>query len=111
MTYNNYYISVGEPWDYEGPDGSNIIKGEILKIVSKDCIIFKASQPIELDNIRSSIIILRSRHVGIHFTELEENKPWTIGGSLMLSDLYEEMSEKELENNSKYFIIGGLRRQ
>ncbi len=34
MENKSYYISVGEPWDFVGPDGKNIIKGEILKKIS-----------------------------------------------------------------------------
>jgi hypothetical protein len=26
-------ISVGEPWNYEGPDGKNLIIGKIIKVL------------------------------------------------------------------------------
>ena len=31
MQAKKHFISVGEPWNFESPDGQNIINGTILK--------------------------------------------------------------------------------
>ena len=32
MKEEKYFISVGEPWDFESPDGQNIIRGNITSV-------------------------------------------------------------------------------
>ncbi|WP_078125160.1 hypothetical protein [Leptospira alexanderi] len=103
-----FYISVDEPWDFVGPDGKNVIKGSILKIVDNDCVLFKTNCILNFDNLQGDILVLLSRHTGHHFDSLEINGFWTFGGGLLLTKDYENMNRKELEKNSKYVIIGSF---
>lgn len=109
MEEKKYYISVGEPWDFEGPDGKNRINGHILKIVDNDCVLFKANHTLNFGNIQGDILVLLSRHTGYHFDTLKTSGFWTFGGGLLLTKDYENMNRKELEKNSKYVIIGSIR--
>ncbi|ASV12353.1 hypothetical protein [Leptospira santarosai] len=110
MENKSYYISVDEPWNFEGPDGKNIIKGEILKIIDRDCVLFKTNHILNIDNKEGNILVLISRHSGsgYHFDTLEINGFWTFGGGILLTQDYENMDRKELEKNSKYIIIGSF---
>ncbi|AVQ13036.1 hypothetical protein [Leptospira santarosai] len=108
MKKKKYYISVGEPWDFTGPDGENRIKGEILKIINQDCLLFKMNHHIEIKNMKGNIMVLFSRHRDNNFYETAENLDWTVNGGLLVTDEYENMNEKELEKNSIFSIIGGL---
>ncbi len=106
-----YYVGVSEPWDFIGPDGKNIIKGKILKIVDNDCVIFKSNHLLEMEGKTSYILILLSRHKDLHFDNIERRNFWTVGGGLLFTDSYDNMNAQELEKNSKYFIIGSLRKE
>jgi len=43
MKNEKYFISVGEPWDFENQEGQNIIKGNILNVKSNQCLVFKSN--------------------------------------------------------------------
>ena len=73
MNKSNYYISVSEPWDFEGPDGKNIIKGTVLKILNQDCVIFKSSSVIEIDGNIGDTFVLFSRHYNNNFNKIVLN--------------------------------------
>lgn len=111
MNVNTYYIGVGEPWDFISPDGKNLIKGKIVKIVNNDCVIFKANHLFKEGDVTSNILILISRYKDVHFDNIEKDNPWTVAGRLLFTNNYENMSSEELKKKSKYFIIGGLRKE
>jgi len=104
----NYYISVGEPWDFTGPDGENIIKGKLLKVLSKDCIIFQSNYEIEIDGVKGDNFVLQSRYNDSNFNTINKEGSWTVGVGILLTNTFNEMNCKELEKNSKYVIIGAL---
>lgn len=110
MNKDGYYISVSDPWDFVGPDGKNILKGVLMKIISKDCVIFKSNSLIEIDKVKGDIFVLLSRHQGNHFNKIADKGFWTIGVGLLLTNSYEGMDKDQLEQNSKYVIIGTLRK-
>ena len=61
MELGNYEILVAEPWDYESRDGKNSIKGEIIKIVSGKCAVFKSNFLLEFNKLESHYLILTPR--------------------------------------------------
>ena len=109
MTNSNYYISVSEPWDFVGPDGNNIIKGKIFKILNQDCIIFKSNSLIEIDKVKGDMFVLLSRHQNIHLNNIVDKGFWTISAGLLLTNSYIEMDKNQLEQNSEYVIVGTLK--
>lgn len=103
-----YYLSIGEPWDFKSPDGENIIKGEIIKFIDSNCIIFKANYALQIDDTVGDVIILTTRYANENFDGLEkESHRVTVNGAL-LSEFDEDMGIEELKLKSKFFIIGGL---
>jgi len=104
------YISVSEPWDFDGPNGKNIIKGKIMKIINNDCVIFKSDSDIKIDEVEGNIFVLLSRYFNNHFSSINNEQFWSIGGGILLLDSYEGMDKNQLEQNSKYVIIGSLRK-
>ncbi len=109
MLQGKYYISVGEPWDFEGPDGPNIIRGRIEKIISDDCIIFKSDHEIAFGDVKGDIFALFPQHQGHDFFDLAHHSV-TVGGGLLLVSSYDHLSAKDLQRPgiSKYVIIGSL---
>ena len=112
MDQQEFYISVGEPWDFESQDGQNIIKGKILKIINSKCLIYKTNQLLDFKGEKGNVLILYPRHVDSDFSDLNKGADFvTINGSLLLVDYMDDLDEQELNQNSKYFIIGAIRKE
>ena len=101
-----YQISVGEPWNYDGPDGPNIIKGAILKVVSSNCIVFKSNSFLQFDKHGGDILVLSTRYQGDDFAALD--RLVNVNGALLLIEYHDALSEVELKQNAKFVIIGSL---
>jgi hypothetical protein len=111
MNELKYEISVGEPWDFEGPDGPNIIKGKIIDIVSRHCAIFKADKLIEFEGYKNMIIVLFARYDNEDLTMLEKGERKVINGGLLLTNYDTNAhNEEELMQHSKFFIIGSIKK-
>lgn len=110
MKQEKYFISVGEPWDFESPDGQNIVRGNILSIKSNQCLVFKANHYLKFDSNESDILILSPRHQGNDFSDLP-NKLVVVNGSLLFKDYDEALGEKELQENARFVIIGSIRKE
>jgi len=110
MKKEKYSILVSEPWDFESPDGQNIVRGNILSVKSNQCLVFKANHYLKFDSIESNILILSPRHYGIDFSNLND-KRLTFNGSLLFKDYDESLSEKELQENTRFVIIGSIRKE
>lgn len=107
MEQKNYFISVAEPWDFKGLDGANIIRGQILSIKSKQCLVFKSNNIMEFGIVKGNFLILSSRHYDVDYFNLND-KNLTFNGGVLLNEYDENLSEKELKENSKFVIIGSI---
>lgn len=110
MKHKNYFISVGEPWDFESQDGQNIIKGQILSVKSNQCLVFKSNYSLKFGEIKGDVLILIPRHKGNDFSDLVSELV-VINGSLLLSEFNIELSEKELQENAKFEIVGTIQKE
>lgn len=107
-----YFISVGEPWDFESPDGQNIIKGFILKIISTTCLIFKASYLLNIEGVKGDILVLTPRDLGGNFNELKNDVNYlTVNGGVLLMEYNLSINEEIAKDNSKFIIIGSIRKE
>ncbi len=104
---NSYYLSIGEPWNFEGPDGQNIIRGSIVKIIGPRCLIYKANHITKFDKGSGSFLALFPRYVGTSFDDLKKGMDITING-ILIEGYHDTMDEKELEKE-KFVIIGSIR--
>lgn len=52
---NKYKISVGEPWNFEGPDGRNLIVGSVSQILNTKTIVFESDQQISFNRISGKV--------------------------------------------------------
>jgi hypothetical protein len=104
-----YKIIVSEPWDFNGPVGANLIIGEIVKVISPLFIVFKSDYLLNFEGKIGNILILKPRYEKQFLTE-ENNYEGTVGGGMLLIDNYEDKDEKYLEENSKYVLIGSLKK-
>jgi hypothetical protein len=107
---SKYRITVSDPWDFEGPSGENVIVGEIVRILSSICVIFKSDTLLNFDGRSGKLLILKSRYAGQNLAK-ENGYEGTVGGAFLLTEKYEDFDEKELEDNSKYVLIGRLEKE
>jgi hypothetical protein len=106
MKNTKYYISVGEPWDFESLDGQNIIKGKILSSKGDNCLIFKSKHLLNFGDINGDILILSPRCIDKNFKNIEDRVD--INGGLLLEEFNDNLTEKELKDKSKFVIIGSI---
>lgn len=102
-----YTITIAEPWDFESPDGKNIIRGIILSIVNSYLIIFKANYLLNFDGISGDILILSPRFKERGFESIA-TKEVDVNGGLFLDDYSKGFEEKKLKKNCKFVLIGTL---
>lgn len=110
MKQEGYYILVSEPWDYESPDGPNLITGTILDKKSNKCLIFKSNCYLQFDEVNGDVLVLTPRHSGYDFSTLSD-EIIAFNGSVLLKNYDVKMNENELMKNSKFVIIGSLRKR
>ncbi|MDL5247341.1 hypothetical protein FH581_017405 (plasmid) [Leptospira weilii] len=110
MKEKEYYISVGEPWDFASPDGQNRINGKVLKKISSTCLVFKTNYFLEYEGSKSNILILSPRHYDSDFDDLNKEADLvTINGGLLLNKYSDNLTENELKHTAKFFVIGSIR--
>jgi hypothetical protein len=102
-----YKISVGEPWNFEGPDGQNCIIGEVIDVLSPTVILFKSDRPQKFEELTGNIFLLSARYVGDSLVS-DNGCEGTVGGGLLLTEDYDGRDEAYLSENSKYVLIGGI---
>lgn len=102
-----YKIIVSEPWNYDGPDGQNLIVGEILKPLSSNCIVFLSNNLIEFGNQKGRILVLRSRYKE-GLLERSGKYRGTVNGGLLLPENFEGKDEKYLEEHCEFVLTGTL---
>jgi hypothetical protein len=110
MQQKKYFISVGEPWDFDSPDGQNIINGIIVRILSATCLIFKANYILNFKGVTGSFFVLYPRHAESDFDDLKNGNDYvTVNGNILPEEYNENMGEDYLKANSKFVIIGSIR--
>ncbi|WP_051200066.1 hypothetical protein [Flavobacterium subsaxonicum] len=62
------------------------------------------------DSIESDILILTPRHKGNDFLDLPD-KIVVVNGSLLFKKYDKSLTEKELQENARFVIIGSIRRE
>lgn len=102
-----YTITIAEPWDFESPDGKNIIKGIILSIVNSYLLVFRSNYLLNFDGISGDILILSPRFKDGNF-ENSATKEIDVNGGLFLDNYSKSYEESKLKENSKFVLIGTL---
>lgn len=103
-----YVITIAEPWNFESPDGKNIIKGKILSIINNHLLIFKANYLLNFDGVSGDILILSPRSKEGNFDNIE-TKEVDVNGGLFLDNFNDEMDAVILKDNCKFVLIGTLK--
>ena len=63
----NYNIIISEPWDFTNSDGSNIISGQITRIVNEEIAIFRCNEKILLNGFEGDSFLLSRRFLHERF--------------------------------------------
>lgn len=110
MKTEKHFISVGEPWDFTSPDGENIINGNIIKVITNNCLIFRANYILNFGQFTGDLFVLYPRNNESNFDDLQsETCSVTVNGNVLLGSLDDNASEFDLKQNSKFVLIGSLR--
>lgn len=110
MKNRSYIITVSEPWDFNNSNNENIIRGNIINIVGDNCLLFKAIDVLNFDNIKGDILVLLVRSGDIN-SFLDFGTTISINGGLLLSEYRENLSINFLKENSKFVLIGSLSKE
>jgi hypothetical protein len=104
------YITIGEPWNFTSPDGQNLIKGTITKVVNSSCLLFQSNHVLTFREGSGNFFVLFPRHAGYNFGNLGKDKNGvSTNGCLLFEGLWNNnMTPKELETNSKFVLIGSI---
>jgi hypothetical protein len=105
----DYDILVSEPWDFESLDGKNLIKGEIIDIVSENCVIYRTNHKLQFENNEGNILILSPRHQGHNFENIIDEK-LTFNCGLLMPNIELTESENVLKTNSKFVLIASFKK-
>lgn len=110
-------LSIGEPWDFDSPDGQNKLMGVISEISknenSKRPWVLLNTTPFEYDNKSISQLIGHSRHVGCNAIE-----DLLMGRSASCNFIFKktglEIHRHNVENelidgSDKSWLIGGMK--
>ena len=103
-----YQITIGEPWDFKGPDGESIIIGEVIKEITPTCLIFRSDQPQRFGDQTGNYFLLSSRYRN-EILSSDNSFSGIVNGGLLFAD-FEHKSKIELEASSKFVFIGNLRK-
>jgi hypothetical protein len=109
---NIVLVGVGEPWDFEGPDGKNRIKGKITKIINDETVIFKSNHIQKFDEGSGDLFIFSARHVDEKLVHKDSQGrifyKGTFGAGLIKDTNYLDKDVKIIEKNSIYVFIGSV---
>jgi len=106
MKQKEFVISVGEPWDFESMDGQNIIKGNVIKILDNNNLIFKCNHNVKIKGVHGNILILSTRYKKDTFSILPCDV--TVNGGV-LSSYSEELSVDQLKSTAHFVLIGSIK--
>ena len=98
MEMKNYNIIISEPWDFTNSDGSNIISGQIIRIVNEEIAIFRCNEKILLNGFEGDFFLLSPRLLHERF----------VNGAGISSSI-EDISPS-MVNQLQLLFIGSLKR-
>lgn len=107
-------ITIGEPWNFEGPDGNNLIKGRILRNINDKYIIFMSDYEQKFNQIAGRIFILSTRYSNDSFSVFfkdSQKESISINGSLLTEKNICSLDEDEIAKKSMFIFIGSIRKE
>jgi len=109
MLQLKFFISVAEPWNFNSPDGPNVINGAILETLNPQCLLFKAKHRLQIRGRSGDLLVLKPRHADHDFNDLIHGKGYVmINGSLIPA--YEAcMDERSIQQLAVFAIAGSIR--
>lgn len=106
---NGYILSVGEPWDFAGPAGQNVIWGNIVRLQSNTCLIFKSAHSLRFAHLTGEVLVLTPRHRGNDFADLATDLV-VVNGHLLTGAYAENVAEHQWGNRSAFVLVGSIRK-
>ncbi len=103
-----YKITIAEPWDFESPDGQNVIKGKIVKTIDAKSVVFETIYMLEFKGEKGNIFILSTRQMGCNFYHFKKDGYLSVNIGLFLGTNINDKTLEELESESLFVMIGGL---
>ncbi|MDR2915260.1 MAG: hypothetical protein LBV74_10590 [Tannerella sp.] len=108
-------ILIAEPWDFDSPDGENIIRGKIIKIISAESLIFKSDHKLSFKNYTGDLFVLHPRFKDCDFSKFSNDiiKKGLAGinGGIIIEKDIDKLSgydKNTLDNISIFAFIGNI---
>ncbi len=110
-------ILIAEPWDFDSPDGENIIKGKIIKIISIESLIFKSNYKLSFKNHTGDLFVLHPRFKDCDFSKFSndiiKNGLAGVNGGIIIEedidiDKLSEYDKNALDNISIFAFVGNI---
>lgn len=102
-----YNLRVSEPWNFESPNGANLLYGEVICVLNKNCIIFKSDTNLNIGGIDNNLILLKSR-ISDSLSLKDGKYHGYVNGAILLTDDFKGIGEPTLIENSKFVIVGSI---
>lgn len=106
MEMMNYNIIISEPWDFKNSDGSNIISGQIIRIVNEEIAIFKCDEKVLLNGFEGDFFLLSRRF--LHQRFFKGVMSIEVNGAGISSSI--EDINPSMVNQFQLLFIGSLKR-
>ena len=109
-----YKIIISEPWDFKGPDGDDIILGEIIKEFNSTKLLFRAKKVQKFSTKEGKLFLFKARHYGediIHRDILSRVYYKGTFNATLLDDGDENSTEGEIakkETIERFAFIGSI---
>ena len=113
LTGRRVEISVGEPWNFESPDGSNILRGRIVEVVSGETGEPRSQRlrievtPFQTEGGRRIRWLTAGRRYADHAGLIEQVATGEDADANLSYD--DQVGEEELPSGESPFLIGGVR--
>lgn len=101
-----YRFSVGEPWNFSGPQGDNSISGAVLRKFDAENLLFECDEEVSLKGTSGRYWLLTTRYVGQSF----DDEPYTgsVNGALLADPPLESENIREIMERTVFAAIGVL---
>lgn len=103
---NMIKLSISEPWDFEAPQGGNVLEGRILKRLNSKMLIFEATKETCFKGLTSRYWLLSARYEKQTF----ESEPYqgTVNGAMLPTLPADDDNLTAIQKSSVFAIIGSL---
>lgn len=112
-----YELWIGDPWDFEGPDGQNrilaegvgVVRGPNLPNWQKEDFLLRVINPFEVDGEKVEQLLASPRHTGFTIEDIK-GKGCHVGIGRVRGPRHLVPGDQYERDDVKYWAIGSIKR-